>query len=190
MKAFSHRLHYLRRSFFFVRMMGVPHRMKDGSARKMIFFPLLLRRCCHNFCVGRKMVCLRRMGDPHRMKSDRRMISSRLRHSCCRQSFCAARKKACRRKMDGSVRKMKFFSHRLQRCHRSFCAGHSHRCGLHSCFCGLMNIHSYHCRHGSGNHRAGRSRRDCRWSNSCDCHKTCTLRPRRMKRQALPSFSV
>lgn len=184
MTAFSLRLHCQRRSFCAVRMMGVPHRMKDGSARKMIFSPLLLRRCCHSFCAVRKTVCLRMMGDLLRMMNGRRMTFSRLHRNCCCHNFCAVRK------TDGSVRKMKFFFLRLQRYHRSFCVGHSlHgcRCGPHS-FCGLMNILLCCCLHGSDNHRAGRSRRDCRWSSSCDCRKTCTLRQRRMKRQALPSF--
>lgn len=190
MTAFFLRHHCLRHSFCAVRMMDVPHRMKDGSVRMMIFFLLLLQRCCHSFCAGRKTVCLRMMDDLRRMMNGRRRTFSRLHRNCCCHSFCAARKTACPRMKDGSVRKMKFFSLLLQRCHRSFCAGHSHRCGPHSCFCGLMNILLCCCRHGSGNHRAGHSLRDSRWSNSCDCHKTCTLRQRRMMRQALPSFSV
>ena len=184
MTAFSRRLHYPRRNFFSVRMMGVPHRMKDGSVRKMIFFPLLLRCYCHNFFF------VRMKDDLHRMKGGRRMIFFRLHHSCCCHSFCAGRMTACPRMKDGSVRKMKFFSLRLQHCHRSFCAGHSYRCGLHSCFCGLMNILLCCCLHGSGNHCAGHNRHDCRWSSSCDCRKTCTLRQRRMMRQVLPSFSA
>ena len=187
MTAFSRRLPGCRRNFFSVHRMDGPRRMKDGSVRMTIFSPLP-RSCCHSFFSVRKTACPRRKDDPRRMKGDHRMISSRLHRSCCCHSFFSVRKTACPRKKDGSVRKMKIFSLRLRRCHRSFCAGHSHRCGLRSRFCGLMNILLCCCLHGSDNHRAGRSRHDCRWSNSCDCRKTCTLRQRRMKRQALPSF--
>ena len=190
MTAFSRRLPGCCRNFFSVRRMDDPRRMKDGSVHRMIFSPLHLRRCCHSFCAVRKTACPRMTGDPHQRKDGHRMTFSRLRHSCCCRSFCAVRRTVCRRRTDGSVPRMKFFSLRLRRCHRSFCAGHSHRCGLHS-FCGLMNILLFRYRRDSDSHRAGRSRRcDCRWSNSCDCRKTCTLRQRRMKRQALPSFSA
>ena len=192
MTAFSLLLHCRLRSFFSVRMTGVPRRMTDGSVRKMKSFSHRHQRCRRSFCAVRKTVCLRMKGDLRRMMNGRRMTFSRLRRSCCCRSFFSDRKMAFHHKMNGSVRRMKSFSHRHQRCRRSFCAGHSRhgcRCGLHS-FCGQRNILLYRCRHGPGNRRAGHSRRDCRWSSSCDCHKTFTLRQRRMKRQAPPSFSA
>ena len=163
------------RSFSFGHKMVVPHRMMDGSVRRIFFH--LLRNCCHNFCAVRMM-------DGHRM------TSCRFHHSCCshRSSFFD-------RKMDGPHRRtnvrMVFFFLRFPSFLRNFCAARSFRYVLHKRFCGLMNILLFRCRHGFDSRFVDHNHHcDCRWRNSCDCHKTCTLRQRRMMRQALPSFSV
>ena len=177
MKAFFHLRPEGCRSLFFGHKMVFPHRMMDGSVRRMIFFPLL-RNCCHSFCAVRKM-------DGHRM------TSSRFPHSCysLRNSFFDRKMDVPHRRTN--VRRMMFFFLRFPSFLRNFYAARSYHYVLHKRFGGLMNIHLFHCLHGSDNRHAGHSRCDCRWSSSCGCcRKTCTLRQRRMMRQALPSFSV